>query len=410
MRLNLNNPVAFSVMTKPIGSQCNLNCTYCYYLEKQKLYSDHTDFRMNDMVLEKFVKSYIQSQQVPVVNFLWQGGEPSLLGIEFFKKVLQLQQKYAGDKQIDNAFQTNGTKLNEDWCKLFKQHNFLVGISIDGPEEIHNIHRPYKSGQPTFSDVMHSIELLKKHQVDFNTMTVVNCYNAKHPIEIYRFLKTIGSGFMQFIPIVERIAKTPTEQGLQLVPSDYLQEAEVTEWSVTPEDYGNFLISVFDEWVCNDVGRYFVQMFDVTLANWVGAPPGLCVFNETCGNAFVVEHNGDLYSCDHYVYPEYLLGNIQDTSLVNMVSSDDQYRFGMRKLNSLPSVCIECDYRFACHGECPKHRFISTPDGEPGLSYLCAAYKKFFAHVHPYMQFMGDELAANRPPANVMVWARRIKK
>lgn len=408
MDLFLNKPIAFSTMAKPTGSVCNLNCTYCYYLEKENLYRKISNFRMNGDVLEKFIRQYIEAQQVPTVSFVWQGGEPSLLGIDFFKKVLELQQKYAGKKKIENAFQTNGTRLDEDWCRFFKTNNFLVGISIDGPEHIHNQHRVYKNGGPTFQDVMAGIELLHKHGVDFNTLSVVNRQNSQHPLEIYHFLKKIGSGFIQFLPVVERVSAGDTEDGLKLVHATSKSQARVTDWSVLPEDFGRFMITIFDEWVRKDVGRYFVQLFDVTLANWVGENPGLCSFSETCGNAVVIEHNGDVYSCDHYVYPEFKLGNILDKTLPDMIRSDEQYRFGNYKLQSLPEYCIGCEYRFACHGECPKHRFEKTPDGEFGLNYLCKAYKMIFAHVHPYMQFMGDELKKKRAPANVMEWVKKM--
>lgn len=400
-------PFAFQAMAKPIGSACNLNCTYCYYLEKQKLYQEEGSMRMGEKLLNLYIRQYIQVQQAPVVQFVWQGGEPTLLGLDYFKKIVDLQKKYAAGKQIDNVFQTNGTLLNDDWARFFKENNLLVGISIDGPEEIHNMHRPFKTAKPSFSRVMNGIEVLKKHRVKFNTLTVVNRHNSQYPLEIYNFLKKIGSGYIQFIPIVERKYNGEASKLLSLVGPEE-KHAEVTNWSVLPEDFGNFLIQVFDEWVRKDVGRYFVQQFDAALANWVGESPGICVFSETCGDAIVVEHNGDVYSCDHFVYPEYKLGNIREDALLEMVKSSRQRKFGAEKLNHLPQYCIECDYRFACHGECPKHRFEITPNGEPGLNYLCKAYKKFFAHVHPYMQFMADELAAHRPPANVMRWTEEL--
>jgi uncharacterized protein len=407
MDLYLNKPIAFSAMAKPIGSICNLNCTYCYYLEKQKLYPHTSDHRISDELLEKYIKDYIEAQQVPSVSFVWQGGEPSLLGIGFFRKVIGLQQKYAGKKKVENSFQTNGTRLDDEWCRFFKEHNFLVGISIDGPEFIHDRYRVYKNGKPSFADVMKGIELLRKHKVEFNTLSVVQRHNSHYPLEVYRFLKEIGSGFIQFIPIVERETLAEPKDGVRLVPPGVRPDVRLTEWSVLPEDYGRFLTTIFDEWVRKDVGQYYVQVFDVTLANWVNEPPGLCVFSETCGNAVVLEHNGDIYSCDHFVYPEFKLGNIMDKSLVAMMQSPEQYNFGAGKLEKLPRYCIECDYRFACHGECPKHRFDYAPDGEYGLNYLCKAYKMFFSHVHPYMQFMGDELAKKRAPANVMQWTKK---
>jgi uncharacterized protein len=410
MDLYLSRPFAFSVMTKPISSVCNLNCSYCYYLEKQKIYKEESDFRMNDNVLKHYINHYIRSQQTPMVNFVWQGGEPTLMNLHFFEKVVELQQKYANGKQISNTFQTNGTRLDDNWCRFFRQHNFLVGISIDGPEHVHNHYRLTKSGQPSFSTAMRGLELLKKHRVEFNILTVVNRKSTLHALEIYRFLKKTGSGFIQFIPVVEQRATDVTDDEIQLVAPKYRGKTEVTEWSVIPEEYGKFLITIFDEWVRHDVGRQFVQIFDVTLANWVGENPGLCVFSETCGDAMVMEYNGDLYSCDHFVYPEYKLGNIMNRHISEMAVSEAQVKFGQDKLNKLPQYCRDCEYRFACHGECPKHRFSLTPDREPGLNYLCKAYKMFFSHVHPYMQYMGDELVAKRAPANVMAWVKDMDR
>ncbi len=401
-------PTAFNVMLKPIGPICNLNCTYCYYLEKKNMYLDTKNFRMKDDLLEIFTKQYIESQNVPVISFVWQGGEPTLMGIDFYRKALALQEKYKGDKRIENVFQTNGTLLDDEYCRFFHDNNFLIGVSIDGPEHLHDHHRLNNQDKGSFKDVMRGIELCHKHKVEFNTLSVVNRENSYYPLEIYRFLKQIGSGFIQFIPIVERMANQPREDRPNLVPPQHGEDAHVTEWSVVPEQYGTFLSVIFDEWVRNDVGRYFVQMFDVTLANWAGERPGLCVFSETCGDATAMEHNGDLYSCDHFVYDEYLLGNIRKTHILDMVKSDRQQKFGRDKRDTLPRYCFECDYRFACHGECPKNRIIKTPDGEPGLNYLCPAFKMFFAHVHPYMQFMADELKAKRAPANVMQWVKRL--
>jgi len=404
-----DKPFAFQAMAKPIGPACNLNCTYCYYLEKQKLYKDSGSFRMSEELLEKFIKQYIWVQQVNTIQFVWQGGEPTLLGLDYFKLVVALQKKYAEGKKIENAFQTNGTLLDDEWCAFFKKHNFLVGISIDGPKHVHDAFRPYRNGTPSFDHVMRGVLLLQKHRVEFNTLTVIHRYNVKYAVEIYNFLKFIGSGFLQFIPIVERRKKIENPTTLDLVgPED--PDALVTDWSVRPDEFGNFLIAVFNEWVKRDVGKVFVLQFDSALANWVGEPAGICIFSKTCGEAVVVEHNGDVYSCDHYVYPEYKLGNIKDQTLFGLVRSEKQQEFGQNKLAGLPRQCIKCEYRFACHGECPKHRFLQTPDGEPGLNYLCSGYKKFFAHVDPYMQFMEDELKANRPPSNVMSWAQKYRK
>ncbi|HDR88271.1 MAG TPA: anaerobic sulfatase-maturation protein [Bacteroidetes bacterium] len=399
-------PTAFNVMVKPIGPVCNLNCTYCYYLEKDVLYGKGKNYRMPGEVLETFIKQYIEAHEVPVVTFTWQGGEPTLLGLDFFKKVVALQKKYAGGKTIENAFQTNGTLLNDDWGKFFHDNKMLIGVSIDGAEHNHDRYRKDKHGKGTFKKVMKGIEVLHRHRVEFNTLSCVNDYNTKYAVETYRFLKNIGSGFMQFIPIVERIAENPNPGLLKLVAPAYNGKAPVAEWSVNPEDYGKFLIHIFDDWVRSDVGKYYVQMFDVTLANWVGAMPGLCVFSETCGDALVMEHNGDLYSCDHFVFPENYLGNIREEPLLGMVKSRKQFDFGINKRNSLPKYCLRCEYRFACHGECPKNRIRVTPDGEPGLNYLCPGLKMFFQHVKPAMDYMARELVAKRPPANVMNWIR----
>ncbi|TVR53418.1 MAG: anaerobic sulfatase-maturation protein [Puniceicoccaceae bacterium] len=407
-------PVAsrpFHVMTKPIGSLCNLDCKYCFYLEKEHLYPDKRNFRMSDEVLEAYIRQYIEQQPGPEVSFAWQGGEPTLLGVEFFEKVVALQSKYSGGKSISNALQTNGTLLDDDWGRFLRRHSFLVGLSVDGPRKLHDAYRVDKGQRPTFDKVMRGLGFLKKHQVDFNTLTVVHRENSKHPLEVYRFLKDIGSGFIQFIPLVERKAGVEEEKlGLWLAePPDPEADAysgTVTSWSVRPERYGEFLCTIFDEWVTRDVGRYFVQLFDVALGNWIGAGSGLCVFAETCGRAMAMEHNGDLYSCDHYVYPKYKLGNILNGTIGEMADGKRQRKFGDDKRDALPRYCRECEVRFACNGECPKHRFIETPDGEPGLNYLCAAYKRFFNHIDPSMQAMGQLLQRGMAPAMVMEMAR----
>lgn len=402
-------PEAFSVMSKPIGPKCNLDCTYCYYLEKKGLYPETSSFKMSEETLALFIKQYIQEQEADTITFTWQGGEATLLGVDYFKKAVAFQKKYAGNKTIENSFQTNGTLLTNEWCAFFVDNNFLVGISIDGPEDLHDHYRKYANGKPSFKEVMKGIELLKKHQCEFNTLTVVNDYNAKYPLEIYRFLKEIGSTFMQFIPVVERRV-LDKNNSLKLVNAGYKGEAEVTDWSVKPKDYGSFLNTIFDEWARNDVGRYYVQLFDVTLGNWYGAPPGLCVFTETCGNAIVMEHNGDVYSCDHFVYDEYYIGNIAEQPLGDMLKSSKQFQFGIDKRDTLPIYCKRCEFRFACHGECPKHRFMEAPNGEKGLNYLCESYKMFFSHVKPSMDFMMNELNNNRPPSNIMNHLRMLEQ
>lgn len=401
---------AYHVMTKPIGPICNLDCKYCFYLEKEKLFPSNENFKMSDEVLETYVRQHIEGQDVPDVSFAWQGGEPTLLGVKFFRKVVELQRKYAGGKRIHHAIQTNGTLLDDEWCEFLRDEKFLVGLSIDGPARLHNAYRVDKQGRDTYDEVRRGLRLLQKHQVEFNTLTVVNRANARHPREVYRFLRGIGSGFLQFIPLVERLPDAQARKlGLDLALPPRADEEDprrlpVTDWSVEPKQYGEFLCAIFDEWVERDVGKTFVQIFDVTLGNWVGGlhRGGLCVFSETCGTALAMEHNGDVYSCDHYVYPHYKLGNILNRSLGEMVSSEFQRAFGGAKAGTLPRFCRECEVRHLCHGECPKHRFVRTPEGEPGLNYLCRAYKRFFNHSAPAMQRMVELLRCGRAPAEIM--------
>jgi uncharacterized protein len=397
---------AFHVIAKPVGPICNLDCHYCFYLEKEKLYPGTSQWRMAPEVLENYVRQYIAAQDAPQVDFTWQGGEPTLLGLDFFQRVVSLQQKYAYGRTITNALQTNAVLIDDAWAAFLAEHKFLVGVSIDGPEELHNRFRPFKGGRGSFGDVLRGLQCLQRAGAEFNTLTAVNRVNSHHPMEVYRFLKEIGSRYLQFMPVVERVATQSTSDGLSLVTPQFAGGAAVTEWSVEPLQYGIFLAEIFNEWVQHDVARYFVQVFDVALENWLGMTPSLCIFRETCGAALAIEHNGDVYSCDHFVYPEHRLGNIQQTRLEVLVNSAQQVAFGNDKRDLLPRYCRECDVRFACHGECPQHRFIHTPDGEAGLNYLCAGYKHFFRHVDPYMKFMAAELRAKRPPANVMAWAK----
>jgi len=403
----------FHVLAKPIGPLCNLQCRYCFYLEKELLYPgtrQASDWALPENILEAFIRQYIESQPSPVVTFGWQGGEPTLVGVEYFRKTVALQQKYANGKRIENTLQTNGILLDDAWGEFLAQNHFLVGLSVDGPRALHDRYRVDKGGAPSFDKVMHSIDLLKKHGVEFNTLTVVQKDNSQHPLEVYRFLRELGHNFLQFIPIVERAAPKPSADGLCLVPPDSAVSAEVTEWSVEPAQYGKFLCAIFDEWVRTDVGKIFVQLFDVTLAAWVGMEPPLCVFQKTCGSSVVLEHNGDVYSCDHFVYPENRLGNIMERPLADLLRSEQQVRFGRDKQDRLPRCCRECDVRFLCNGECPKHRFVRSAEGEENLNYLCPAYKSFFAHVAPCMEFMAAELRSERPPANVMAWIRRQER
>ncbi|PKL90246.1 MAG: anaerobic sulfatase maturase [Ignavibacteriae bacterium HGW-Ignavibacteriae-2] len=396
---------AFHVMVKPIGSVCNMDCKYCFYLEKENLYPENKNLKMNDSTLETFIRDYINSIDIPTVNFTWQGGEPTLLGVDYFERIVKLQKKYSSGKIIQNSFQTNGLLLNDEWCSFFAANDFLVGVSIDGPSEINNKYRYYKGGQNSFAKVLEGLEYLQKYKVEFNTLTCVSKANQNKPLEVYNFLKSIGSKYIQFIPVVERAAKDEKES-LRLVKPKYPKTAEVTKWSVDPVEYGNFLITIFDNWVRNDVAEVFIQTFDVALESFCGYKQSLCVFNKTCGNAIALEHNGDLYSCDHYVYPGNKLGNIINENISSLVYSEDQIVFGNDKLNSLPKYCLDCEVRFACNGECPKHRFDFSPYGEYGLNYLCVAYKKFFNHINPFMKFMVTELNHNRPPANVMEWIK----
>jgi uncharacterized protein len=413
-------------MTKPIGPICNLDCSYCFYLEKEELYPDTRKWAMPENVLEKYVREYIESQDVPEISFAWQGGEPTLLGVGYFRNVVELQKRYANGKTIHNAFQTNGTLLDDEWGAFLAESGFLVGLSVDGPRELHDRYRVDKQQRPTFDAVMRGLEVLKRNKVEFNTLTVVNRANGDRPLDVYRFLRGIGSGFIQFIPLVERSAGHVGGPGVKLTvggrpvplaappsphrpaifnpgsdpPPDDL--ASVTDWSVGPRQYGNFLCTIFDDWVQRDVGKIFVQLFDVTLGKWMGQPAGLCVFAETCGSALAMEHNGDVYSCDHYVYPQYRLGNVMEAHLGDIVRSEQQLQFGRDKADTLPAYCRSCSVKFLCNGECPKHRFTSTPDGEAGLNYLCAAYKRFFTHTEPAMKKMGAYLRAAQPPALIM--------
>lgn len=409
-------PTAFHVMTKPIGPICNLDCRYCFYLEKEDMYAQegrHTQpsWRMSDEVRETYIRQYIQQQEAAEITFAWQGGEPTLLGVEFFREVMDLQQKYADGKTIHNALQTNATLLDDEWGEFLARHKFLVGVSIDGPADLHDTYRVDKQGRPSFERVMQGIGVLQKHGVEFNTLTVVSRANSAHPRRVYQFLKEIGSTYLQFIPLVERVA--PPSPGLiQLAlappPNRGQADAVVTDWSVGADEWGSFLTTIFDDWVRRDVGRVFVQHFDVALSIWFGAGSTLCVFAPTCGKALAIEHNGDLYSCDHFVYPEYRLGNILEDSLGNMAASEAQTKFGRDKSASLPGYCRACEVRFACQGECPKHRFLRTPDGEWGLNYLCAGYRRFFNHIDAPMKAMTALLQAGRAPAEIMAeMARR---
>lgn len=402
MNDNIANPFAkpLYVMLKPAGAHCNLACKYCYYLEKNKLYPTAQRHLMSDEMLEQFTREYIEAQTMNQVLFTWHGGEPLLRSIDFYRKALSLQQKYARGRRIDNVIQTNGTLLTDEWCEFFAQNHWLVGISIDGPQPDHDHYRLTAAGKPSWQKVMQGIKLLKKHGVEWNAMAVVNAYNANHPLEFYRFFKENGCQFLQFTPIVERL--TRHEDGRTLASLADKDEISLSEASVAPEQWGYFLCAIFDEWVRKDVGKIFVEIFDCTLANWMGISPGICAYSKECGHAGVMEHNGDVYSCDHFVFPEYKLGNIRDHSLIDMLYGEQQQEFSRLKHSSLPRQCKECDMEFACHGECPKNRFMKDKYGDSGLNYLCPGYYHYYQHVAPYMDYMKQELMAQRPPSNIM--------
>jgi uncharacterized protein len=388
-------PASFHLLAKPTGAICNLNCQYCFFLAKEQLYPG-SSFRMADDLLETYLQQLLAAHRTPEVTVAWQGGEPTLMGLDFFKRSIELVEKHKKPgQQVTHTLQTNGTRLTDDWGRFFKQHNFLVGLSIDGPQPLHDTYRVDKRDRGTFHQVMQGWQILKRHQVDINILCTVNAANGDHPLEVYRFFRDeLGAEFIQFIPIIERV----NEDGSTLIQSGN----QVTERSVQPEQFGRFLIGVFDEWVRRDVGKVFVQHFDAALANWVGVPPSVCIFSKTCGTALALEHNGDLYSCDHFVEPDYKLGNIQDTPMIDLIASDQQRQFGQAKADTLPTYCQNCEVRFACNGGCPKNRFLETPDGEPGLNYLCAGYKAFFTHIDRPMGLMAQLLKQGRYADEVM--------
>jgi len=393
------SPLPYHVLAKPTGAICNLDCAYCFFLSKEQLYPG-SEFRMSDEVLKRYVKQYIQSQPGPEVTIAWQGGEPTLMGLEFFHRAVAYANEFKRPGQrVSYTIQTNGVLLDDEWGKFLKKHNFLVGISIDGPAALHDTYRLDKGGKPTFERVIAGLGILRKYRVETNILCTVNAANGDHPLEVYRFFRDeLNADFIQFIPIVERQNTTGFQEGDQ-----------VTERSVRPKQWGDFLKTIFDEWVRRDVGRVFIPTFESALANWYGVPAGICVFNETCGLALAIEHNGDLYACDHFVEPNYLLGNIQHIPMAELVNGEKQREFGQAKKDDLPQYCLDCEVRFACHGECPKNRFTKTPEGEPGLNYLCEGYKSFFKHIDEPMKFMAMELKMQRSPAGVMKYVNDNK-
>lgn len=400
-------PKGIHVVAKPIGPLCNLDCAYCFYIEKEALFAPNEKYRMSDGVLRAFIINYIASQPTPVVEFVWQGGEPTLLGIDFFKRVIELQKPFAGAKTITNALQTNGTLLTDEWCAFLKKHNFMVGISLDGPKEIHDQYRRDKKGDGTFDNVMQGLRLLQKHKVEYNVLACVARETAVKPLDVYRFFREQGIEFIQFAPVVERLADSSSKQmGLCLAgPAIVHKEGDqtkVTPWSVLPEEYGDFLIAIYEDWVRHDVGTIFVMNFEWALNAWIGEPSPVCVHAKQCGRSVVMEHNGDVYACDHCVYPQYKLGNIKMDRLSDMVKKSLQSGFGIMKEAALPRWCSECDVLRACQGGCPKHRFMTTYYDEPGLHYLCEGYKKFFLHIRKYLRAMAILLENGLPASRVM--------
>ena len=394
------------VMAKPVGAACNLQCSYCYYLEKSRLY-DASSQLMNDEMLELFIREYIHSQTTLEVLFTWHGGEPLLRPISFYERALELQRQYANGRRIANCIQTNATLIDDEWCEFFRKNNFLVGVSIDGPQMMHDSLRTSRRGESSYRDVMRGLRLLNRHRVEWNAMATVNAANVEHPLEFYRYFRDeLDCQFLQFTPVVERRYMSGGESRLMHAAEP---SGELVPYSVTAEQWGRFLCAIFDEWVRHDVGRMFVQLFDSTLANWVGEAVGVCTMLKYCGHAAVIEHNGDVYSCDHFVFPEYKLGNLNEKSLSEMMYGRQQSEFGEAKHNTLPRQCRECKYEFACHGECPRNRFLTTADGEPGLNYLCTGYHAFFSHAATAMDYMRRQLQQGRPPANVMKWLAEQK-
>lgn len=398
-----STPNGCHVMAKPTGSKCNIDCHYCFYLEKEKLYPDRDDkWKMDDATLEQYVIQQIEAQKTKQVVFAWQGGEPTMLGIDFYQRAVELQKQYGAGKTIINTLQTNGILLDDEWCRFLKKNQFLVGISIDGPQEFHDTYRKTRSGKATHKRVVAAIQKLNQHDIEFNTLTVVSNANAKAPQVIYRYLKQLGSKHMQFIPLVERKAQQETKDGLTLLHPERFEEVELCEWSVDAEQYGLFMSAIFHEWVRNDIGKVWVQLFENTFALTCDQPSQICVFSPTCGSAFALENNGDIYACDHYVYPEYKLGNIHDDTIHNINRGDSNREFGLNKQRTLSKDCLSCDYLSLCNGGCPKHRFSLSSAGKPEQNYLCSGYKTFFSFSAPYMRVMKNLLQEGHPPAAIM--------
>lgn len=408
----------FHVLVKPVGPRCNLRCRYCFYTEKEVLFdaaeADEAapPRSLPDDLLEMFIREYLETSDLPEVNFAWQGGEPTLAGLEFFRRAVKLQKRYAQGRTVSNALQTNGTLLDDEWCAFLAEEKFLVGLSLDGPREIHDRYRLSRGGAPSFDRVWAALQRLRKHGVDFNAMVSVSRESCRAPLEIYRFLRDeAGAAFHQYIPLVEREPDARARgRGLALSGPPAPDDAEsppVTPFSVPPKEYGAFLIAIFDEWLRHDVAAVFVNLFENALATWMGLPAALCVSQPECGNALVLEHDGSIYACDHYVYPEFLRGNLRDRSLNELARSPEQLAFGRSKALSLPRVCRQCEFLRGCHGECPKHRFLRGPGGEGGLNYLCESFKRFYRHAGPYLSVLADLLRSGQPPQSIMARVAR---
>ena len=409
--VRITGPASFNIMLKPAGSLCNLDCHYCYYLDKAEIYGGREP-RMSEEMLETVIREYIAANDVEDVTFNWHGGEPLVLGLDFYRKAVELEKQYADGKNLHNTIQTNGTLLNAEWADFLRENDFLVGISLDGPRDIHDRYRKDKGGAPTFDRVVKGLQVLRSAGVQFNTMSTVNKASEGRGLEVYRFLKSLGSHYMQFMPVVEHIkypvdtAGKPRKGARPFIVDPATEGAQLSPWSVSSLGFGKFMCDIFDEWVRSDVGQYYVGQFDATLANWCGVQPGTCVYARTCGGNAVIEHNGDFYPCDHFVYPKYLLGNISVQSIRSMAESPAQVRFGIDKRNTLPNKCFRCKWLFACNGECPKHRFNTTENGDTGLNALCEGYYKFYEHTAPYMEKMKELLENEQPPALIIPWAR----
>lgn len=401
--VRLSGPLVFNVMVKPVGALCNLDCTYCYYLDKSRLYDGNMAVMSFD-VLERVIKEGIESNETGQVTFEWHGGEPLAAGHDFFQKVMELERRYSDGRKICNSLQTNGTLITRKWAEFFKEHDFLIGISIDGPMDLHDRFRRDRGGRPSFDRVMSGLLHLHHAGVDFNTMTAISCASEGRGKEVYEFLKDIGSHYMQFMPVLEHIKNVPDTgfSGRPVIASPTDPDSILAPWSVSSEGFGQFMCDIFDCWVRKDVGEYYVNLFDAALAGWCGVQPGLCVYNDVCGSNLIVEHNGDVYPCDHFVYERHRLGNISKDSIGTLAGSWQQSAFGISKRDGLPRQCLMCEYLRLCNGECPKHRFDRTSEGHPGLNALCAGYRKFFSHTEPYMLKMRDLLNSSLPPSLVM--------